>query len=195
MIGAWISIGLTLAVFSMLLEDNPLSRLAESVYVGASVGYGLSVLLFDLLLPRWQEGSLLLPGILAVGILIPFLRRWALAVMAGYAAGVTLPRIVETHILKQIEGATMGLVLVGTLATLWRFRQTGESRGLSKGFSRLGGMFLMVYLGASFGNAAQGRLALLQGRFSELAANGYATAVLGGVALLVLWRTKKPSAS
>ena len=191
MIGTWIAVGLTLAALSLVAGESALSRLAESVYVGASVGYGLSVLLFDLVLPRWEAGTLLLPAVLTAALLFKHLRPWVLAALAGYAAGVTLPRIVETHVLRQLEGATPGIALVATLAVLWRFRQTGEPGLVSRGFGKIGSLFLMVYLGAAFGNAAQGRLALLQGRIAELAANGYATAVLGALAVLVVWKTRK----
>lgn len=192
MTGTWIAVGLTLAALSLVAGESALSRLAESVFVGASVGYSLSVLLFDLVLPRWDAGTLLLPALLTGALCFRHLRPWILAALAGYAAGVTLPRIVETHVLRQLEGSAPGIALVATLAVLWRFRQTGEPGPVSRGFGKIGSLFLMVYLGAAFGNAVQGRLAVLQGRIAELAANGYATAVLSVLAILVVWKTRKP---
>ena len=42
-LGAWISVLLTLSVFSYLYKDNPFYRTAEHLFVGVSAGYGLSL--------------------------------------------------------------------------------------------------------------------------------------------------------
>ena len=39
--GAWISIFLTLCVLSFLYDDNPVYKLAEHIFLGVSIGYGV----------------------------------------------------------------------------------------------------------------------------------------------------------
>lgn len=48
----WIAAILTLMVYSYLISDNPLYRLAEHLLVGSSIGYAAVVGLHDILLPR-----------------------------------------------------------------------------------------------------------------------------------------------
>ena len=38
--GIWVSIFLTLAIFSFLYDDNPIYKLAENLFLGISIGIG-----------------------------------------------------------------------------------------------------------------------------------------------------------
>ena len=38
-LGAWVAVFLTLAIFSYLYKDNPFYKVAEHVFVGISAGY------------------------------------------------------------------------------------------------------------------------------------------------------------
>ena len=37
----WVAVFLTLAIYSILYRENPWFRLAESIYLGVAVGYGV----------------------------------------------------------------------------------------------------------------------------------------------------------
>jgi len=58
----WIAALLTLMVYSYLLADNPLYRLAQHLFVGSSVGYAVVVVVHNVLLPRLAEPLLQDPG-------------------------------------------------------------------------------------------------------------------------------------
>lgn len=51
-LGGWVAFVLTLMVFSYLLRDNPLFRLAEHLFVGVAVGYAVVVVWRTVLVPR-----------------------------------------------------------------------------------------------------------------------------------------------
>ena len=51
-VGGWVAFALTLMVFSYLLGDNPLFRLAAHIFVGVSVGYAVVVAWHSVLWPR-----------------------------------------------------------------------------------------------------------------------------------------------
>lgn len=82
LLGAWVAVILTLCVFSFLLADNALYRLAEHLFVGVAVGYGVVVVLHRVILPKsvqpvadalsrghWDQAAfLLIPPI--VGLLL-----------------------------------------------------------------------------------------------------------------------------
>jgi hypothetical protein len=52
LLGTWVAALLTLMVFSYLVSDNPLYRLAEHLLVGSALGYAIVVAVQDVLLPR-----------------------------------------------------------------------------------------------------------------------------------------------
>jgi len=52
LLGTWVAALLTLMVFSYLISDNPLYRLAEHLFVGSALGYAIVVAIQDVLLPR-----------------------------------------------------------------------------------------------------------------------------------------------
>jgi len=66
-VGAWIAVFLTLAIFSYLYKDNPFYKTAEHIFVGVSAGYWASMFfwtqiqpnLFGRLWPSLHEGEVL----------------------------------------------------------------------------------------------------------------------------------------
>jgi len=66
-IGAWIAVFLTLAIFSYLYKDNPFYKIAEHIFVGVSAGYWASIYFWTQIQPNllgrlWpvlQEGQTL----------------------------------------------------------------------------------------------------------------------------------------
>jgi hypothetical protein len=63
--GTWVAVVLTLFVFSYLLGDNVLYRLAEHIFVGVAVGYAVVVAFHQVLLPKLllpMRDALMAPG-------------------------------------------------------------------------------------------------------------------------------------
>ncbi len=52
LIGVWVGAILTLLVFSYLLKDTPLFRIAQAIFVGVTVGYAATVAINSILIPR-----------------------------------------------------------------------------------------------------------------------------------------------
>lgn len=77
-IGLWVGALLTLLVFSYLLGDTPLFRLAQAVFVGVTIGYATTVAVHLVLLPLlfypladdFQKNALILIPPLLGGILL-----------------------------------------------------------------------------------------------------------------------------
>ncbi len=55
LIGVWVGAILTLLVFSYLLGDTPLFRVAQAIFVGVAVGYGATAAIYLVLVPRLFE--------------------------------------------------------------------------------------------------------------------------------------------
>jgi hypothetical protein len=123
----WTAVGfaLSLLVFSYLIGDNPLFRLAISLFTGVTAGYMAIIILFQVIYPRliypmfsspFSAPRLILqvaiPTVLSIFLLfvphpkLSFLGRIPLAILFGSAAAFA------------ISGAVLGTILPQTQATI-----------------------------------------------------------------------------
>jgi len=116
LIAVWTAVFFTLGIYSILYRENPWYRIAESVYLGVAVGYGVSV---DLLYIRnqwtgqWNDSAgmmLLFAIVLVIGLLwygrftksTFFIYRWPLAIVVGTGIGLALRTVIDAQFLQQI---------------------------------------------------------------------------------------------
>ncbi len=118
-IGLWAGFILTLMVFSYLLGDNFLYRLAVYVFVGLSAGYVAIVTYTSVLLPWLQEtvfsGNL---GQIVIGFIPLVLGALLLlkgAGRLGWLAGVTLALLIGVGSAIALVGAVSGTLIPLTL--------------------------------------------------------------------------------
>lgn len=116
----------TLAIFSFLYKDNPVYRMAESIFAGLSAGYyvGLiwdTVVLQQLVYPIQTEGkwSLVIPGILGLLLFMRLSRRYSwvsrisLAFVMGTTSGVFLTSQLHGLVLPAIRATILPQELPG----------------------------------------------------------------------------------
>lgn len=136
----WIGAALTLMVFSFLYRDNPLYKLAEHIFVGATAAYAMALGFWTTLWPNGlarlvpaaarvtdpgavlgrADPLMLIP--LALGLLmlcrlhprLAWLSGWPTAFAIGTSAGYNLVRVLRSDFLAQIEaGIRPPLAVVG----------------------------------------------------------------------------------
>lgn len=196
-LGVFVAAGLTLIMYSFLYRDNPLFKVAENLYVGVSLGYGAVMTWYLSLKPEVVDPLVFAPSAEArtdallhrtvpilLGLLLltrlsrkhGWLSRYAYTLMVGFGAGIGIPIVVHTYILKQLQYTVQPLgggvwdvlgglaILVGTVTVLFYFFFSVEHKGPGGAVSRVGIWFLMVSFGASFGYTVMGRVSLLIGR-------------------------------
>ena len=113
-IGTIIAVILTLMVYSYLIGDNPLYRLAQNIFVGVSVGYVTLVVIYNVIVPfigRALQDRPWLERVLPILALLLGVLLWLKA---------TRPRNILSNAVLAIivtTGAALGLggTLVGTL--------------------------------------------------------------------------------
>lgn len=126
-LGIIVAAGLTLAIYSFLYKDNPMFKLAEHLYVGISLGYGIIQTYYGNLLPnlidplfRPEEGKypaflLIIPaffGILMLSRFVPkyaWLSRWSIAFLVGMGSGMYIPRVIKSYVFAQARSTTAPL--------------------------------------------------------------------------------------
>jgi len=151
-IGAALGFFLTLALLSYLLGDNPLYRLALHLFIGVAVGWGLMVVMDNVITPRLavplQSGSdtekllvavpliLFLFLILKISPKLSALGNISIAYMVGVGAGVAVGGAITGTLLPQIASTWVSLnplrsgarwldnlvIVVGAVTTLLYFQ-------------------------------------------------------------------------
>ena len=162
LISALLGFLLTLMVFSYLIGDNPLFRVAIYLFIGVSSGYAATVIVNYVLIPRL--GSLqgndvnqlilvaipLLFGVTLFAKLSPrfsWLGNFAMAVLVGVGAAVA------------IGGALLGTLMpqLGSAISMFDLRAVGGVSRLLQGVVMLGGtVFTLASFHFSAGRAADG---------------------------------------
>lgn len=132
--GIWLSAFLTLCIFSFLYKDNPFYRLAEHLFVGVSLGYGVVLAVYQGIIPFAYEplkkaftgGDLtqfvtiipIIIGLLFFSRLIPkysWFIRYPIAILIGIGSGVAIPRSMRAMIFEQINGTLRPFSNLGNL--------------------------------------------------------------------------------
>ncbi len=127
-LGGWLVVFFTLAIFSSLYKDNPIYKLAEHIYVGVAAGYGFVLIVTQTLKPNFWDPILPLfttaPGgnwtRLGAGILgIMFLTRlykktawistWPLAMIVGTFAALRMTGLASSDLVGQLHGTMLSL--------------------------------------------------------------------------------------
>jgi hypothetical protein len=178
---------LTLAIYTILVGDNPIYKFAEHLLLGFSIGYSLVVTVKSILIPQavlpLAEGSLtaVIPVVLGSVMFLrihPKLANWSqipLALLIGAGAGAAIPAMMQARILKQISatisgsGTVDGLIIsLGVLVTLMYFVFTRPHSGAWGRGAVAGRYFMMIFFGATFAYTVMSRMALLIGRLEFL---------------------------
>lgn len=153
-ISAFIGFILTLMVFSYLIGDNPLFRIAIYLFIGVASGYAATVAWHSVLVPRLFEpltdpnrlALTVVPLVLAVSLLaklsprISSLGNVAMAVLVGVGAATAVGGALSGTLIPQAQAAMDafgsssiwgwiqgGVTLLATIVTLAYF-QFGASR-------------------------------------------------------------------
>jgi len=133
--GAWISVFLTLAVFSFLYKENPLFRFAEHSFIASGVGYWVAYNVwycYDLAIGtpggeagfyggQWWWIFAFLLGIVYYFVLTKkyfWIYRYSLAIIIGVGAGLTLRTLIQAQFLTNVMATFMNLSPTDTAGNL-----------------------------------------------------------------------------
>jgi hypothetical protein len=163
LLSALVGLLLTLMVFSYLIGDNPLFRVAVYLFIGVASGYAATIIWHNVLLPRLSQTLAgfnplaIVPLLFALSLLAKLLPRiswignFAMAVLVGVGAAVA------------IGGALIGTLLPQAQAAIDGFDIFSAGSGLEVVSRLLGGVIMLsgtVFTLASFhfsaGRAADG---------------------------------------
>jgi hypothetical protein len=188
-IGLWTGWVLMLMIYSYpLYKENPVYWFAEHLYIAVMLAVKLVVNFRNVMricIRPLMGGDItlivpLILGIMIYAMLIPEYRwvsRYPIAIMVGAGFGLGIrgsigPNIqdaIVSTITRPTDGGAMAwinflYIAVGLICSVMYFLLTYEHSGALQAPTRLGRLFIMVALGAYFGNTVLFRFTMLTGR-------------------------------
>ena len=128
-IGAWCSIFLTIMVLSFLYDDNPIYKIAEHLFMGISIGYGVVEAWFSVLRPnmldKLAEGDWLyvIPLILALMLMLKISRKY------GWLARIPIAILVAAYAAVKVTGETSGKLVIQLKDSMPNLQDTWAKHG------------------------------------------------------------------
>jgi hypothetical protein len=188
-IGLWVGCVLMLMIYSLpLYKENLAYRTAEHMFIGVTLAISIIVNFSNVMrmcIRPLMKGNLLMIvplilGLMIFTMLIPeyrWLSRYPIAILvgAGFGLGIrgTIKPNLQDAIIDTITAPSSGglmvwfnylYVAVGLICSIMYFMLTFEHSGPLKAPTRIGRLFIMVGLGAYFGNTVLFRFTMLAGR-------------------------------
>lgn len=189
-IGIWVGLFIMLAIYSYpMYKETIVFRLAEHTFVATVMAIMIIVNIDSLLrtslvhLFTGEQLYLIIPIILGFAmyaLIFPdyrWISRYPIAILVGSSLGLGMAASMVPSIVSQVistatvptTGAAIdwfnfAFIAIGTLCAVSYFLLTYEHKGIVKGPTQLGRYFIMIGLGAYFGNTVLFRFAMLSGR-------------------------------
>lgn len=208
--GSLVSIG----AYSVLIGDNPISKITENIYMGILGGYifatnwdfinknaigklmgGEFIYIIAILL------SLMLLGRLKAEYL--WISRYPVVLTVGVGLGLAMRTTVTADFLGQIQATLLPwnslnniVMVIGTCTAAAYFLFTAQSSGVYKYVNTAGRVFLLCAFGVAYGQTVSFRLELVIGRLVSMldprvAMYTYAFIVIIAAILAYGYTTKK----
>jgi len=200
-LGAWITVFLTLAIFSFLYRDNPIYKFAEHLFVGVSAGYGFiqaitGTLIPNLILPLKQSfngvsncswarlGALILAILLLLRLVekVAWLSRLPLALIIGMFAALRLLGRAQSDLILQVNGTMLPITGRNLSWLAW----SGVSV-LNNALLMVGVLSVLIYFFFSVEHKTPLKQIALVGTFFLMVTFGssFGFTVLGRISLLI----------
>jgi hypothetical protein len=208
LVGSLVSIG----AYTLLIGDNPISRITENLYTGILAGYIVATN-WDYIarnaITRVGDGNYIyiIPIVLSlmlVARLNPtwlWLYRYPVALTVGAGLGLAIRTTIVADFLGQIKATVLPLtsfnnivMIVGTITAVAYFLWSTRFEGTYVYVNRVGRLFLLIAFGVSYGQTVSFRFELVIGRLvamldPRIAMYTYAFIALVAIVLVVGYKT------
>lgn len=209
-VGSFVSIG----AYTVLIGDNPISKITEHLYTGILAGYTLAInwdFVMKNAVGKVQGGQFdfIIPIILSLMLftrLKPewiWISRYPVALTVGVGMGLAMRASVLSDFVGQIQGTLLPInninnivMIIGTITAASYFLFTTKYSGTYKYVNQSGLLFLLVAFGVTYGSTASFRFELVIGRLVDMlrpdvAMYTYGFLVLVAIILIYGYTTKR----
>lgn len=135
LIGAVLGLVFTLSIFSYILGDNMLFRIASSIFIGAAAGFAVILSIYNVLIPQvivpLLEGDSSNMILVFIPLLLSLLLVFKLSPKLSGLGNPSMAFLVGVGVAAVIGGAITGTIFPQSLATIHLFGKSSEgSSGL-----------------------------------------------------------------
>lgn len=145
-VGAWISIFLTLCIFSFLYRDNPIYKLAEHLFLGVSIGVGVTEIYFGAFKPNVFDklaGGNLLPIFPLIMVVMLFMK---LSRTYGWVARIPIAFLVAAYAGVKLTGEANANLMTQVAQTMPDLQQLWADHGIWDWSADGAGVFSALFL-------------------------------------------------
>jgi len=208
--GSIVSIG----AYTVLIGDNPISKITENLYTGILGGYILATnwdFISKNAITKIQAGQYVYIIALSLSIMLftrlkpewLWISRYPVALTVGVGLGLAMRTTVIADFVGQIKATILPLnsinnivMIVGTITAAAYFIFTRTYTGIYKYTNQTGRLFLLVAFGVAYGQTASFRFELVIGRLvamldPRVAMYTYLFVVIAAIILAFGYRTKR----
>jgi hypothetical protein len=192
----WAGVICTLAIFSLLYQENPVYRFFEFLFVGLATGYTIMQTWTDVLKPKWWDPMtaghwwMIFPLLIGLLYYTVYSRRYAwmsrllIGALMGFGAGLAFqgfaaqygPQIGASFVtlvpkpgLTPYQLVNNWVITLTLIAVMTYFFFAFEQRNKAvQRTAQYGRWLLMISFGAIFGQTVMARMALATGRLAFL---------------------------
>jgi len=209
-IGSFVSIG----AYTVLIGDNPISKVTEHLYTGILGGYILAMnwdFIMRNAITKIQGGQSiyiisLIVSLMLVTRLKPewlWISRYPVALTVGIGMGLAIRASVLSDFLAQVQATLLPInninnivMIIGSITAITYFLFTAKYEGPYRYINQTGRLFLLAAFGVTYGQTASFRFELVIGRLvdmlkPEVAMYTYGFLVVVAVLLFYGYSTKK----
>jgi len=209
-VGSVVSLG----AYTVLIGDNPISKITENLYTGILGGYILAVN-WDFInknaLGKIAGGQYvyilaLILSLMLFARLKPewlWISRYPVALTVGIGLGLAVRTTILADFLAQIQATVLPLnsinnivMIIGTITATSYFLFTRENTGVYKHVHQTGRLFLLIAFGVAYGQTVSFRYELVIGRLVAMldprcAMYTYGFILIIAIVLIIGYKTKK----
>lgn len=204
----------SLGAYSVLIGDNPISKITENIYMGILGGYIFAI--------NWnfiQKNAIakvaggeyiyiiaILLSVMLLGRLKPqymWISRYPVVLTVGVGLGLAMRTTVMADFLGQIQATLLPwnsvnniVMVIGTCTAAAYFIFTAQKSGVYNYVNTSGRLFLLIAFGVTYGQTVSFRMELVIGRLvamldPRVAMYTYAFILIIAVVLVYGYKTKK----
>jgi hypothetical protein len=144
LISAFIGLVLTLMVFSYLIGDNPLFRIAVYLFIGVASGYAATVVWYYVLLPKLAQAITTLDPLSIVPFVFGLSLLAKLSPRTSWIGSFAMAVLVGVGAAAVVGGALIGTLLPQAQSTIDGFDVLAAGNIGEAAFRLLGGVIILV---------------------------------------------------
>lgn len=194
----------SIAAYTVLIGDNPISKITENIYMGILGGYSLAMQIDYInrnAITKISGGQYIYIISLIISLMLlgrlkmewMWISRYPVVLTVGVGLGLAMRTTVMADFLNQIQATALPwnslnniVMIVGTVTATAYFLFTTQYKGGYKYVNNVGRAFLLAAFGVTYGQTVSFRFELVIGRLVDMLRPEVMTYTVGFILLIAV---------